>query len=181
MLLVVSMRSAHPARMATMASLPAISSPNSSADSDALAVHPDHRSSAASQTASHSSGLMPSAMASCSASQAVRREWSVGCPILRSQTNASALATSKARRVEFSSCTILVKLLVPEADSSWLLRLVQPKAAFDSRARSGENFVGALLVAFETCKRERAEQLSKRGARIGHGFGAPDRLQQRRE
>src|SRR5258708_5698744 len=62
------------------------------------------------------------------------------------------------------------------ADASWLLRLVQPKTAFDSRARAGENFVGALLVAFETCKRECAEQLSKRGADIGHGFGDADTI-----
>src|SRR5262249_25995104 len=38
-------------------SLPATSSPSSSANSDALAVHPDHRSSDASQTLSHSTGL----------------------------------------------------------------------------------------------------------------------------
>src|SRR5215475_9213059 len=108
-----SIASAHPGRMATMSSLPAMSSPSSSANSDALAVHPDYRSSDASQDGIALIRIEALGEGQLSASQAVRREWSVGCPILRSQTNASALATSKARRLEFS-CIVRGKLLVAD-------------------------------------------------------------------
>jgi hypothetical protein len=69
---------------------PCTSSSRKSANSCALAVQPDQRSSATCRAASTCEGSQRAWLAIIPASHAVRSEWSVGWPMLRSPMKASA-------------------------------------------------------------------------------------------
>ncbi len=79
----------------SMVRRPPTSSPSKSENSGALAVQPDQRSKATQAACPCAASSRPVTAAMREASHAVRAEWSIGWPMLRSPTNARALMASK--------------------------------------------------------------------------------------